>query len=515
MNRLNTLSYNLLHSSKNKNIFTEFINLAENNFDKVIFKQKENNEWVSYTNKNLYYRIQDCRMFLKDNNISKSDHIVFKGKNSVDWFVWNMASLSLGAVWIPIYHNQNIDYMKHVINDSEPKLIIYDDDDFPLKNFKNHNIHKSDVKENKNYMNMTTDHNHLSHLIYTSGTSGSPKGVMLSHSNLLSNIEMINKRFIDLKSKDNLKTLNILPWAHIYSLNTELYYNVLNQNTVYLNSHPENFLKELNEVQPDVLYLVPRVLEQIHKKLSFLDKPIINNIIPFVLNRIFGKDLITIFMGGAKLHENYAKFYLDNGINICEGYGTTEASPMISVNHIIEPRDINSIGAILDDVDVKIINGEICVSGPNITDGYFKKEDKNKESFIIDGNKKYYKTGDAGKINNNFLYYTGRMSNNYKLSNGKFIEVDNYEKSISHLIKNPFMIYGDNKEFNILIVENNNDYDLIEKVNKILPKYAHIKKILNLEENSFSNFLTPKMSLKRKELEKFYKDEIENIYKIR
>ena len=149
---------------------------------------------------------------------------------------------------------------------------------------------------------------------------------MLTHTNLLSNINSINKRFTDLAEKENLKTLNILPWAHIYSLNTELYYNVLNQNTVYLNSGPENFLKELYDVKPDVLYLVPRVLEQVYKKLSFLDKPFIDNLIPFILRKIFGNDLITIFMGGAKLQEKYMEFYSRDGINICEGYGTTNKS---------------------------------------------------------------------------------------------------------------------------------------------------------------------------------------------
>ena len=84
-----------------------------------------------------------------------------------------MASLSLGAVWIPMYHNPNINYMKHVVNDSKPKLIIHDDDEFPIKDFNKYNIHKSAVKENKEYMNTDFIHNDLSHLIYTSGTSGS------------------------------------------------------------------------------------------------------------------------------------------------------------------------------------------------------------------------------------------------------------------------------------------------------------------------------------------------------
>ena len=219
-------------------------------------------------------------------------------------------------------------------------------------------------------------------------------------------------------------------------------------------------------------------------------------------------------MGGAKLQEKYMEFYSRNGKNICEGYGTTEASPMISVNHYKSPRNIYSIGTILDNVNIEIIDGEICVNGPNVTQGYYNNENANKESFIFNNGKRYYKTGDAGKKIDNILFYEGRISNNYKLSNGKFIEVDNLEKKISHLIQNPFMIYGDNKEYNILITENNHDSELLNKINDELEKYMHVKKILNLDENSFSEFLTPKMSLKRKDLVNYYQSEINKIYNL-
>jgi long-subunit acyl-CoA synthetase (AMP-forming) len=107
--------------------------------------------------------------------------------------------------------------------------------------------------------------------------------------NLLSNINSINNRFIDLKEKENLKTLNILPWAHIYSLNAELYYNILNQNTIYLSSGPDNLLKEIYEVKPDVLYLVPELWKKYkNKKLGFLEKPLLNKLIPYILKKMFG-----------------------------------------------------------------------------------------------------------------------------------------------------------------------------------------------------------------------------------
>ena len=500
-----------------KNISKLFLNQINKQPTKIILKQKENNAWKSYTYQDLLYKINDCTEKLNDYNINKNDHVIYKGKNSIDWVAWNMAVLSKGAVWIPIYQNQNNSYINHIINDSKSKIIIHDDKYYNYN--KNIINHYSNVKKIKKDF-YTVDHNDLSHIIYTSGTSGKPKGVMLSHQNLLSNIDSIQKRFIDLSYKKNLKTFNILPWAHIYSLNTELYYNLFQKNIIYINSDQNQFLKELSEVQPHLLYLVPRILEEIHKKIKFLDKPIFNKLLPFILKNIFGENLITIFMGGAKLHAEDAHFFFKNNINICEGYGTTEASPMISVNHITYPRDKESVGAILDDIDLKIINNEICVSGLNVCQGYWNDDQKNKESFIEYENKKYYKTGDLGRIKYNFLYYIGRKSNNYKLSNGKFVSVDYYERKIKSVVKNTqLMLYGDNKQFNIIIMEECNQYNkkfekemLLKEINRELPKFAYVKDILFLKKDTFIRFLTPKMSLKKKELINYYQEEINHFY---
>ena len=530
MNRIQTLHSNLMKNKYlNRNIYHEFLKNIQQNPNKTLFYQKnKNNEWQPHTNIQLFYKIQDCRDFLQQNKIQKNDKIIYNGKNSVDWFAWNMATLSVGALWVPIYHNQNNEYIQHVINDAQPKILIHDsNENFQIKNqkynkqFKNLLIHQSNVKENKSYIHDNYVHNETSHLIYTSGTSGTPKGVILTHNNLLSNIDAMNNHFIDLKNHENLKTFNILPWAHIYSLNTELYYNVLNQNIIYLNSHQNLFLKELYHVQPHVVYLVPRILEEIHKKLSFLEKSYIPTsiVLPFVLKKLFGENLITIFTGGAKLQQHILDFYQNNKITICEGYGTTEASPMISVNHMHSPRNTFSIGKILDNIDVEIIDGEICVHGPNITQGYYNDSEKTKRSFIYINHKKYYKTGDAGKKVNDFLFYEGRISSNYKLSNGKFIEKDKIEGNIKHLLKEPFIIYGNNQPYNIIIKEysksgyKENKHKLMNNINKLLQKYAHIRDILYVDNDVFSKFLTPKMSLKVNEFILHHKEKIDEFYK--
>ena len=213
-------------------------------------------------------------------------------------------------------------------------------------------------------------------------------------------------------------------------------------------------------------------------------------------------------MGGAKLSPNVREFYINNGINVCEGYGCTETSPMVSVNHITNPRDEDSIGKILDNVIVEIINGEICVSGGNVMEGYWENEADTNKVMIKKENNIFYRTGDSGYIKDGFLYYGGRISMNYKLSNGKFVNVEEVEANIKKYTNKNLLVFGDNKDYNILIIEGiiHEEDNFLKKINKDIPKYLRIKSILSLEEGSFTRFLTPKMSIKRKKLVNYISD---------
>ena len=186
---------------------------------------------------------------------------------------------------------------------------------------------------------------------------------MLSHENIVSNIDAIRMRFKDIQPE--LTSLNILPWAHIYGLTCELYYNLFYDNKTALCTDKLKFIDECSEIKPEVLYVVPKVLETVKTKTSFLDKPIIRNILPLVVNRVFGGNLLNVFIGGATLDSNTREYFDRNGILVCEGYGCSETSPMVSVNHLYKPRDVNSVGKIMDNVNVEVFNDEIIVSGPN------------------------------------------------------------------------------------------------------------------------------------------------------
>ena len=475
---------------KSYNILSKFFNRANN---KAI-GLKVNNQWKWISNNEIIQNINNVKYKLITRNVEPGDRIAYQGNNSPEWIYWNLACQSMGVIWVPMYEDQSKDYCQYIINDCKPRLTISDKLCYSNTiNMKN-NIEKSYIKNDENTTIQNVKKDDLSTIIYTSGTTGNPKGVMLTHNNLISNIETIENRFDDINYKTT--SLNILPWAHIYSLTTELYYNLYRNNSIAIASDKTTFINECREISPDVLYIVPRVLDIIKQKLEKFDKPIIKLVLPKLLNYVLGNNIKYIFVGGAKLDNSTKLFFINNGIKLCEGYGTSETSPMISVNHHSSPRNIMSIGKILDGINVEIIDGEIHISGPNVMKGYWNNPEKTNEVLIEKDNKIWYKTGDSGYLEDDFLFYDGRISENYKLNSGKFVNIAELESKIKKYINTNFIIYGDGLDSNILIVEKPFNKKKIKYLNKKLYKYLNIKNVIEID--NFSKYLTPKMSIKRK-----------------
>ena len=483
------------------NIAVKFLNLLKSNNNKIIIGEKINNKWNTLNRKQLSIMVNNCINTLNINNINNGDRIAYIGNNSSNWLAWNLANYSVGGSWVPMFANQNDNYIKHIINDCKPKIFINDNQD-PNKNYDIFNNQYTKTINNQIFNNDNNDFsiketNSLATLIYTSGTTGPPKGVKLSHNNIISNIDAIHKRFYDL---NNYKTLNILPWAHIYGLTCELYYNLLNNNTTYICNNKTEFINDCKIIKPNVIFVVPRILELVKKKIDFLDKPLIKCILPYLLNYLFGNNIDIIFIGGAKLDNNVKKFYENNNIIICEGYGCTETSPLVSVNHTSNPRNTDSIGAILDNVDIQIVNGEICISGPNVMEGYWDDNNKTNEKIFTYNSKKYYKSGDSGYIKDGFLFYNGRKSDNYKLTNGKFVNVNEIENIIKKYVHSNFIIFGENNSYNSIICDKSIDNNIINTINNNLDSFLKIKNVIIISEEEMNKFLTPKMSIKRNQL---------------
>ncbi len=484
---MNTLSTHILNK------------LKTSSFPKLAIKCQQTNSWKWVENKFVNGSIETCRHRLRQLNIKPGQRVVYKGNNSLEWISWNIACNSLGIIWVPLYTNQPYQYTEHVIRDCNPSLVISDDNNI----FKMHGELKqisNQITNNVVYQGDTefkTNEKNIANIIYTSGTTGSPKGVVLTNDNIISNVEAVRRMF---HTVNNVTSLNILPWAHIYSQTCELYYNLIYDNQMAISTGKDNFMNECREIKPEVLYVVPKLLEMVKQKIEILDKPVIQLVLPHILKQIFGGNIRYIFTGGAKLKDNVKKFYIENDILICEGYGCSETAPMISVNHFEDPRNINSIGKILDNVLVNIINGEIQVSGPNVMLGYWNDKEKTNEVLVKRDNKLWYKTGDSGGIENGFLYYNGRISDNYKLSNGKFVNVETVEGVISDFVETPFIIYGEHDTHNALITTENISKMTLDLINENLDKQLQIKSVVVLDDATMSKFYTPKMSIKRKKL---------------
>ena len=192
---------------------------------------------------------------------------------------------------------------------------------------------------------------------------------------------------------------------------------------------------------------------------------------------------------------------LKHGLNPCEGYGSTETSPVIAVNHNINPRNINSVGKILDNVVVKILNDEILVAGPSIMAGYWENISATKKALVSIDGKTYYKTGDAGYIcENNFLYFKGRNSDNYKLSNGKFVDIHLVENEVRKYVDNNFIVWGENMDYNVIITDKNISNTILSNINEGLSSHMKIKQVIKIDTNLFESAMTKKLSIKRRVL---------------
>ena len=482
------------------NLSSLIIKNLQSTINQNVIATKKNNKWIWRDKNYLLNSIYYCREYLLYENIEKGDRIAYKGSNSIEWLSWNIACNSLGGIWVPMYDNQSNDYCKHIINDCSPKLLISGVEKHIDLNIKT--IHNK-MEPSYKYKDFNNIYHDISTLIYTSGTTGKPKGVMLSNDNIISNINDIKMRFPDL---NNNVSLNILPWAHVYSQTCELYYNILNNNKIAICSSRENFIKELREINPDVLYVVPRVLELIKEKVDNYDIPIIRILLPLLLKRVFGKNLKIMFVGGAKLQTSTKMFFSEYGYVICEGYGCTELSPMVCVNHMENPRNEESIGKILDSVLVEIIDDEIQVSGPNVMLGYWDNEEETNKVLVERDNKIWYKTGDSGYIEDDFLYYDGRISENYKLSNGKFVNVDYIESKVKEHVKCNCVVFTQDNNTNDLIISREINSETLDLINRDLNNYLKIRKVYWLKESEWNNYLTPKMSIKKKLLIQDFKD---------
>ncbi|HEY2366889.1 MAG TPA: long-chain fatty acid--CoA ligase, partial [Polyangiaceae bacterium] len=329
-------------------------------------------------------------------------------------------------------------------------------------------------------------------LIYTSGTTGNPKGVILTHGNIASNVNAVHDVF---PMTEDDRSLSFLPWAHSFGQTCELHCLFSRGASMALAESTQKIIDNLAEVKPTLLFSVPRIFNKLYQAVQkqIAEKPaFVQNLVKaalkctakernherltisehvtlqladkLVFSKVrerFGGRLKYAFSGGAAISREVAEFIDSLGVTVYEGYGLTETSPISTANWPGERR-IGSVGRPIPGVTIEIdpnvgsgtkerVEGEIIVHGPNVMKGYFKRDDDNKAVFTKDGG---FRTGDQGFVDGSgYLYITGRIKEQYKLENGKYVAPSPLEEKLklSPFILNA-LVYGDNKPYNVALL---------------------------------------------------------------
>ncbi|AYO57443.1 long-chain fatty acid--CoA ligase [Chryseobacterium sp. 6424] len=494
-----------------KRIFDFSQNALETYPREDMFVTKYNGVWEKTSTQEFHQLGNRISRGLLKLGIKPGDKISLITTNSrTEWAVMDFGISQIGAVSVPVYPTISAEDYEFIFNNAEVKYCFVSDADLLAKVLKikasvpslqgiftfdqvegaanwnevldlgNSHDNQSEVTDLANSIN-TED---LATIIYTSGTTGRPKGVMLTHQNIVSNVLASNSRIPRVKGLEynDIKILSFLPICHIFE--RMLFY--LYQYNGYSVTFAESIDKmgdNIKEVKPHIMTVVPRLIEKVYDKIydkgssagglksrifhwalgvnkakqhigkpSGLQEIIADKLVFSKWREGLGGNIITLVSGSAALQPRLNKMFQNAGIPILEGYGLTETSPVISVNSFGKIK-IGTVGHVLENLDVKIQeDGEITVKGPSVFKGYFRNEEMTKEAFTEDG---YFKTGDIGHIDDEgYLHITDRKKEMFKTSGGKYVApqvIENMAKASKFIEQ--IMIVGDGEKMPCALVQ--------------------------------------------------------------
>ena len=570
-----------------------FFNNSELYENKTLFGFKINSNWEHLSWKDTKDLVLNISSALHEIGVKKNDKISIIADNSYKWCAVDLATISLGAITVPGYTTSNEEEISYLLSHSETSIVFVNGkllslilkilpslnkikhviciDDKNTSKFKKFNIgfytfnellnlgSKSDEKSKiiERFVSKINENDVVS-IIYTSGTSNKPKGVMLTHKSIISNIVGANELVSEIKIKDH-KFLSIIPLSHAYEHTAGFFLPIYIGAEIYFNENRDQIVNDLLSVKPTLMTAVPRLYEVLYKKinnqlltkskfsqklfektitlgtkkykkikLSFLEELqniVLDKLVRKNFQKKFGGNLQAFISGGAALNEQVGLFFQSLGINILQGYGQTECSPLISCNPISKIK-IDTVGVVIKGLQVKISNeNEILVKGSSLMKGYWKDK-KNTDKVLVNG---WLHTGDLGSIDNDgYLKISGRVNEMIVNSGGENIApvpIENLLLSYDEIEQ--VMIYGHNRPFLIAIIIPNetllSDNDnflkenlqtILNNVNKNLSQTKKIRKFIYSNEvfSTDNGQLTPTLKIRRHIIANHYKDEINNLY---
>ena len=550
-------------------------------------------EWLNPKNKKIFTWEETTLNIFKLSKILKEtvkdgDRCLLVSENRPEWFISDLAIMLANAITVPAYTTYTEDDYKYLIEDSEPSIVIVSNNemlnklkktinekDFIKKVItfekieKTHNdlneddknkyldfnsIIKNDLSEKDKIKNVNLKRTSPACIIYTSGTGGNPKGVILSHGGILNNLVgacEIMKPLIDTRPI----FLTWLPLSHSYE-HTVQFAQIAVGAKVFYAEKIEKLLDNISEAKPTIMTAVPRFYQNLynkininmkkqtgfkaklieatirlgkkkllHEKMTFSEKllnSITNVLVRKKIKKQFGGNLRAFVSGGGALDKEIGEFLNSIGLPTLQGYGLTETSPVVSCNPIHKIR-VETVGPPFKGNEVKIAeDGEILVKGENVMLGYWnRKEDT--ERAIKNG---WLYTGDIGEIDpkDGYLKITDRKKDIIVSSGGDNISPAKIENQLSNYAEiDQCMVYGDGKNYLVALIVPTEEFKgnkdkIIEMVNKVNQNLTLIEKIkkFHLIDDSFSienGLLTPTMKMKRSKIIAKYHHILENFYK--
>ena len=564
--------------NKINNLLELFYNQYQKQNKENIFLQSLKESSKKYSWQDVYLNINKLSEEISK-HIKKNDRCLLISENRPEWMISDLSIMLSEGITVPAYTTYTERDYEYIIDDCTPTIVIVSDkiqyekivDIIPKKNFikkvilfegienidKEFNLNIEDIfkknnSNNKNFLDLKIQRQNIACIIYTSGTQGNPKGVVLSHGGILNNCEGAHELLKSFISKTP-KFLTWLPLSHSYEHTVQFVQIVVGARVFYAESI-EKLIKNMNDCSPEIMTAVPRFYQNLYQKINAtfdratgLKKMLINqtiilgkkklnkhkftlkeHLVNFICEKLvrkkikkqFGGNLKAFISGGGALDKEVGSFLNSIGLPTLQGYGLTETSPVVSCNTIDDIR-VETVGQPFKGNLVKIAeDGEIIVKGENVMLGYWKNKEET-DKIIKNG---WLYTGDIGEFDGNFLKITDRKKDIIITPGGDNISPIKIESDLnkSNFIEQS-LVYGDNKPYLVSLIVLSSEYknvnkekiqDEIEKINKNLSKIEKIKKFIIVKDQFTieNGMMTPTLKLKRYKIINTYKNELEKLF---